>query len=141
MAEVRLAASDAEIERCFPVLRTLRTHLASAAELVERVRRQEPQGYRLAYVERDGEVVAVAGFREADALFAGHYVYVDDLVASPEHRSEGHGGRLLEWIVEHARARGCACVHLDSGVQRFAAHRFYLRHGMEIRSHHFVRDL
>lgn len=28
-------------------------------------------------------------------------------------------------------------LHLDSGVQRYGAHRFYLRHGMDITSHHF----
>ncbi|MGZ5023946.1 MAG: GNAT family N-acetyltransferase, partial [Chthoniobacterales bacterium] len=30
---------------------------------------------------------------------------------------------------------------LDSGVQRFDAHRFYLMKRMKISSHHFVLDL
>jgi hypothetical protein len=30
---------------------------------------------------------------------------------------------------------------LDSGVQRFGAHRFYLRRRMNITSHHFAIDL
>jgi hypothetical protein len=30
---------------------------------------------------------------------------------------------------------------LDSGVQRFGAHRFYLRRRMDITSHHFALDL
>jgi hypothetical protein len=40
-------------------------------------------------------------------------------------------------LVAEARAAGCGELHLDSGVQRFAAHRFYLRERMEIMAHHF----
>jgi len=44
--------------------------------------------------------------------------------------------------MKHAHERGCGQVHLDSGVQRFAAHRFYLRNGFDIASHHFsVKEL
>jgi len=32
-------------------------------------------------------------------------------------------------------------LHLDSGVQRFSAHRFYLSKRMEISSHHFSLKL
>jgi hypothetical protein len=39
--------------------------------------------------------------------------------------------------VEEARREGCRALHLDSGVQRFAAHRFYLGKRMEITSRHF----
>jgi hypothetical protein len=50
----------------------------------------------------------------------------------------GLGGRLLEWLLAHARAQGCVQLHLDSGVQRFGAHRFYLAHRLDITSHHFA---
>jgi hypothetical protein len=32
-------------------------------------------------------------------------------------------------------------LHLDSGVQRFAAHRFYLARRMDITCHHFALKL
>lgn len=44
---------------------------------------------------------------------------------------------LVSWFKSHALATGCEQIHLDSGVQRFAAHRFYLREGFNIASHHF----
>jgi hypothetical protein len=44
---------------------------------------------------------------------------------------------MIEWLKAHARELGCRQLHLDSGVQRFGAHRFYLRHGFNIASHHF----
>jgi len=138
--EVRIAGSDEQVRACFPVIVQLRPHLDEEA-FVRRVHRQAAQGYRLAYVERDGSPVAVAGFRLADSLAWGRYLYVDDLVTDDASRSAGHGERLLRWLVEHAEREGCAELHLDSGVQRYDAHRFYLRERMEIRSHHFSRRI
>jgi GNAT superfamily N-acetyltransferase len=140
MTSVRLARSAAEIDRCFPVVVQLRTHLTPET-FRERVERQLPDGYRLAYVDVGEEVAAVAGFRISESLAWGRYLYVDDLVTDSIRRSEGHGKRLLDWLVDHARAEGCDELHLDSGVQRFAAHRFYLSQRMEISSHHFRLDL
>jgi GNAT superfamily N-acetyltransferase len=98
-------------------------------------------GYRLAYVEDASRVAAVAGFRILECLAWGKFLYVDDLVTDEGSRSKGHGRELLRWLAAHAREKGCAELHLDSGVQRFGAHRFYLSRRMEIRSHHFVLPL
>ena len=70
-------------------------------------------------------------------LFSGRTLYVDDLVTRDSDRSHGYGAALFDWMVEYAREQGCEYVTLDSGVQRFAAHRFYLKRGMDITSHHF----
>jgi len=53
----------------------------------------------------------------------------------------GFGSRLLDWLVDEAKRQGCEQFHLDSGVQRFGAHRFYLHKGMDITSHHFAMRL
>jgi GNAT superfamily N-acetyltransferase len=98
-------------------------------------------GYRLAYVEDASRVAAVAGFRILECLAWGKFLYVDDLVTDERLRSKGHGRELLRWLAAHARENGCAELHLDSGVQRFGAHRFYLREGMDITSHHFGMKL
>ena len=137
---IALASSDAEISRCFPVMQQLRLHLVVTG-FVERVRRQTQEVYRLAYLDDEGEIRSVAGFRIQEMLAWGKILYVDDLVASDSDRSRGYGGQLFDWLVEHGRANGCEQLHLDSGVQRFAAHRFYLRKRMEISSHHFSLKL
>jgi len=96
--------------------------------------RQRPEGYRLVASFADGpdEAAAVAGFRHLHALAWGDYLYVDDLITLPAFRGQGHAD---------ARRLGCAQVHLDSGVQRHTAHRFYLNHGFDITAHHFERSL
>lgn len=133
---IRIAETNDEIRACFLVMTQLRPHLA-AEEFVLRIRRQQESGYRLAWLDADGRVTAVAGFRLLENLAWGRFLYVDDLVTDGETRSRGHGERLFAWLVAEAGRNGCGELHLDSGVQRFGAHRFYLRHGMDITSHHF----
>lgn len=133
---IHIASTEQEILACFPVLRQLRTHLVES-ELVDRVRAQERERYHLLALEAEGAVRAVAGFRLMTNLVSGRILYVDDLVTDDAVRSQGYGRALLDWLVAHARAQGCQCLELDSGVQRFAAHRFYLTNRMIISSHHF----
>ncbi len=134
------AKDAASIARCHPVMAHLRPHL-DAATFVAQVARQRSAGYRLAFVESAGVVEACAGFRIAENLAWGRFLYVDDLVTAPDARSRGVGQKLFGWLVEQARREGCAELHLDSGVQRFAAHRFYLERRMDITSHHFALKL
>jgi len=59
----RLAASDADVRSCFAVMRQLRTYLTSEEDFLQRVRGlEEAQGYKLAFVSADNQVVAAAGY-------------------------------------------------------------------------------
>jgi GNAT superfamily N-acetyltransferase len=139
--QIAEASTPEAIARCFPVMRQLRMHCTDEKEFVAQVERQRGDGYRLAFLEDGGTVRAVAGYRMSESLFAGRFCYVDDLVTDATGRSLGYGGTLFDWLVAEARAAGCAKLDLDSGVQRFAAHRFYLTKRMIIASHHFSLEL
>jgi len=138
--QIKIAKNDDEIIKCFPTMSELRPHLKKE-NFLSQIRRQETQGYRLLFVEEDHNVLAVAGFRLTENLFNGKFVYVDDLITSESERSKGYGDKLLKWIAEFAKENNCNNVELDSGVQRFDAHRFYLRNKMKISSHHFSLDV
>ena len=44
-------------------------------------------------------------------------------------RNQRIGGRLMQWVLERARQRGCRLVQLTSNVARVDARRFYERLG------------
>ena len=134
------AETSTAILRCFPVMVQLRPHLREE-EFAERITRQRAQGYHLGYLETDGQVRAVAGYRYFNTLPWGRICYVDDLVTESAHRSQTFGRTLFEWLVARAREAECEQLHLDSGVQRFDAHRFYLARRMAISCHHFSLSL
>jgi GNAT superfamily N-acetyltransferase len=131
------------LRACWPVMQQLRPQLDEAAFLAQVERQSSACGYRIACAGRQAgaPVLGCAGFRVTDFLAWGRTLYVDDLVSDEAHRGQGVGSVLMGWLVAEARRAGCAQLHLDSGVQRHGAHRFYLTHGMDITSHHFRLEL
>jgi len=138
--DLSLVTDAGDVIACHTVMRQLRPHLDRAA-FVEAVESQRSEGYRLLVARAGGRPVGVAGFIVRRNLAWGRHVYVDDLVTDEAYRGRGVGDSLLAWVVDFARSERCRAVHLDSGVQRHGAHRFYLTHGFHISSHHFSRDL
>ena len=134
------AKTDAEIQKCFNVMSELRTHL-QPDDFLQTIRHMESEGFRLAYIEDDDTVVAVAGYRICTNLFLGKNLYVDDLVTSASARSKGYGEEMIRWLRDKASETGCRSYHLDSGTQRGQAHKFYFNQGFTITSYHFSEQL
>lgn len=133
--------SDEQILSTSEVMRQLRPHI-EARDYLSIVRRMmASDGYRLAAVRDAGVVRAVAGYRFMEMLYCGRILYVDDLITDERGRSRGYGNCLLNWLKEEARSRNCGELHLDSGVHRGQAHRFYFREEMVINAFHFHTKL
>ncbi|MDP6097996.1 MAG: GNAT family N-acetyltransferase [Gammaproteobacteria bacterium] len=135
--QVKLANTEAELGKISDVLRQLRPQY-SEEELIEQIKKQQQRGYQIAYVESTETVLCVAGFVIGEKLAWEKHIYVDDLVTSEEHRSTGAGKFMLDWLKANDAESGCQQLHLDSGVQRFGAHKFYLREEFSITAHHFA---
>ncbi|MDA8782148.1 GNAT family N-acetyltransferase [Porticoccaceae bacterium] len=135
-----LAITDREIENCFDVIAELRPHLSRNSFLTT-VRNMQVDGFKLAFTQKEGEIVAVAGYRIYTNLYMGKHCYVDDLVTSQAHRSKGYGEEMVNWLRGQARQADCQYFHLDSGTHRGQAHRFYFAQGFTIASYHFSEEL
>lgn len=138
--DVRELLTDSDLLNAFPVLKELRPALTPTA-LVNAFPAQRAEGYRLFAAVDDDKIVACIGWRLLTTLSSGRTLYVDDLVTAPAQRHKGHARALLEAALEAAREAGCRSLSLDSGHQRFDAHRLYLNAGLRIVSHHLARDL
>lgn len=134
------ARTPDEIMRCFPVMAQLRSHLVKA-EFVSLIHDMARDGYRLAYLEHEDDIVGVAGFRITTTLFMGKNLYVDDLVTDSAHRSRGFGAAMMAWLRQLAVDNDCTHFHLDSGTQRQRAHKFYFTQGLTITTFHFTEKL
>jgi len=135
-----LNQNDPRWAYALPVLQELRPHLTE--ELLHQVLTEgKPQGLRFTALYADDQCVAVAGWRVVSNTHAIRKLYVDDLSTTSTARSHGYGHHLLQHLTERGLELGCRVLDLDSGVQRFDAHRFYLRARMHIASHHFVLPL
>ena len=129
-------ATKAQIRACFPVMVQLRPHLTQD-RFVEQVERMRRGGYRMLAVAEGDVIRALAGYRIGEMLAYGRFLYVDDLITDESGRSRGFGALLFDRLKSIAHDEKCVALHLDSGVQRRRAHRFYFREGMHIPSYHF----
>lgn len=132
--------TDEEIQACFSVLAQLRPDVKEGVFL-SIIRSQFKKGYQLAAVILNNNVVAVAGFHLRENLAWGKYLYIEDLVSEQTQRSTGLGHMLLKWLHNEAKENNCDQLHLDSGIQRKDAHRFYEKEGMMFVSHHYSSQL
>lgn len=140
MSEVLIAKSDEEIKACYSVVVQLRPSYSEDMFLTQ-VKKQQDNDYQLIYIKENGCVCSVAGYRYSENLAWGKFLYVDDLITDSEYRSRGYGKVLLGWLIEQANINACQQLHLDSGVQRLDAHRFYQREGWKLTSHHFAFNI
>ncbi|WP_286268648.1 GNAT family N-acetyltransferase [Thalassotalea hakodatensis] len=136
--DITLLANNDDYDHVLEVLLQLRPQY-NKKTLAEQIKKQQQTGYNIVYVKDNGKVLAVAGFVIGEKLAWGKYLYVDDLVTNEAFRSAGIGHDILTWLEEFAKEQGCSQLHLDSGVQRYSAHKFYLREGFVIASHHFSK--
>jgi Acetyltransferase (GNAT) family. len=133
--------SEEEIAATYSVMKQLRPHLEEATYVSAIQRLQAETGYRLVALYEEGVVRAAAGYRIVHTLASGRFLYVDDLITDEASRSRGYAKRLFDWLEREAADRECVALHLDSGVQRFEAHRFYLKQKMKISCHHFEKSI
>lgn len=130
-----------DLAASFELMRVLRPHLPSVEAYVAQLLRQNEQGYRLLAVRDSERVVGLAGYRELENLLYGRFVYVDDLVVSPDLQRSGLGAQLLNAVREQARQRDCEHLVLDTGLHMSLAQRFYFRQGLLAHGMHFTQRL
>ena len=136
-ANVRLISQQDDILECRDILSQLVSEPLREHEFLEQVLVQIREGYFLATLKADDKIVTVAGFRMMETLSWGKIMFLDDLVTDKPFRSRGFGGEMMEWLLDYAKKNSCTEIHLDSGVQRCNAHRFYERFKMVKICYHF----
>ncbi|HVB67211.1 MAG TPA: GNAT family N-acetyltransferase [Acetobacteraceae bacterium] len=127
---LRHADDDAALRACFPLMRELRPHLASAEAFLDQVHRQAACGYCILAAWAGDIPVSLGGYRVVEMLVRGRYLYVDDLVTREIERGRGMGALVLRALMAEARAAGLGALVLDTAADNLPAHRFYEREGM-----------
>ena len=134
--EVHLVKLESELPFVAEVLLQLRPQY-NKDSIIKQIKKQQKSGYQIAYVKSGENILCVAGFVVGEKIAWGKHIYIDDLVTNEKFRSSGVGSFIIDWFKSHCKELGCGQLHLDSGIQKFPAHRFYLRERFNIASHHF----
>ena len=130
------AITEEQLVLSYGVMKELRPH-HSLESFLKTMGQMKKEGYQLWYIEDEGDVRSVAGFRITTTLYDGLIIDFDDFVTSEASRSKGYAAKLFDWLVDMAKEKKARAIHLNSNHQRFDAHRFYLNKKMKIIAHHF----
>ena len=132
---------ETALHASFDLMRVLRPHLCDPQAYVAQLLRQFQQGYRLLAAWHGHTLVGLVGYRTTENLIYGCFVYVDDLVVSPQRQGSGLGAKLLSAVREEAVRLQCDNLVLDTGLHMALAQRFYFRQGLLARGMHFTQTL
>ncbi len=139
--EIKILDDAKEIELCFDTLLELRPHLNNKHDFINQVLLQKKEGYQIAAIMEENEIIACIGYRIMTMLVSGKILYIDDLVTKINHQRKGYANALLKYAISFAKDHECNQVHLDSGYTRYSAHKVYLNHGFQLHCHHFALKL
>lgn len=137
--KIKIATED-ELKYCYKIMHQVREDLTEK-DLSKIISEQIKNGYKVAYVLKDEQVICVAGFSILQKLSLGKHLYIDDFVTDKSVKSSDAGKALLDFLKIYAKQQDCKSIELDSFVQRYDAHKFYLNEDMQIVSHHFSFQL
>lgn len=138
--EIQYATTADDFAKCFEIMKELRPH-HNLQSFVTTMDAMQKEGYHLLYLQDEGRMVSVAGFRFTTTLYDGLIIDFDDFVTLADGRSKGYGAMLFDHLVGIAKERGIKAIHLNSAHHRYDAHRFYLNKKMKIIAHHFRVEL
>lgn len=127
-----------ELLRLFPVYQELRPHLHEFNSFCEQIFAQFNEQFRIYAAIENDSIYGCIGFREMTTTAWGKIVYIDDLITAEEFRGNGAADMLLDFAIEYAKLNDCKEIHLDTGYQRFAAHKVYLNKGFQLNCHHLA---
>ncbi len=125
-------------------------HLSLVQQLTPLITAEEYRGWLAAMVPHNYAMVSafegeaclgLSGYWIGHKLYCGKYLEIDNFVVDRKARSLGTGEKLMHWLEQEARDRGCALLMLDAYVENFKAHRFYYRHGFHARGFHYLKHL
>lgn len=74
----------------------------------------------------NGDIISGCAAR----MYCWNVLYIDILWVDENYRHKGFGSKMLEYVENTAKEKGCCLIHLDTFD--FQAKDFYLKHGYEI---------
>ncbi len=94
-------------------------------------------------VAEEGEtIVGLADITLRDTIFhGGRTLIIEDIVVDEVHRGKGDGAKMVRFIEDMARRKGCRGIELSSDLHRHDTHRFWEAMGYECLAYQFRKVL
>jgi GNAT superfamily N-acetyltransferase len=134
--DIKIVKNDEEILECFDLIQQL-VNSIKKNNFLEQVKRKYEYGYKIVRLKKQEKIISIIGIRIYEYFGCGKFLIIDDFVTDKKMRNQGYGKIIFEWVVKYAEEHQCSQIQLDSNIELFKAHKFYMSMGMNISHHHF----
>ena len=124
-----------------PYLKKLYSQPPDDEILQKRLLEMFDQNYECFGIFESGKLIGVFGLWFMTRHYAGRSCEADHIYIEEEFQGKGIGQNLFDFIHEYASSKGCETIELNSYVENFRSHRFYMNRGYVIRGYHFLKKL
>ena len=124
-----------------PFLKKLYQQPPSDEILRERLLEMFDQNYECFGIYLEKRLIGIFGLWFMTRHYAGRSCEVDHIFIEEEFQGKGIGKSLFGFIHEYASAKDCETIELNSYVENFGSHKFYMNLGYIIRGYHFLKKL
>ncbi|WPY98003.1 GNAT family N-acetyltransferase [Christiangramia sp. OXR-203] len=124
-----------------PYLEKLQSQALPPEILKERLLEMFEQNYECFGIYRAGKLVGVFGLWFMTRHYAGRTCEVDHIYIDDDLQGLGVGTQLFQFIDQYAKKKQCETIELNSYVENFRSHKFYMNLGFVIRGYHFLKKL
>lgn len=122
--EIKELHSNTDWQKAYPILKTLRADLIEDHFLSNR-ESLISNGYTLIGLFDSGELISVAGVDLYPHITRGIDCWIHDLATKENLRSNGYGKRLMQYIENWAKSKGCSRLCVHTRVEKISAQNFY----------------
>ncbi len=124
-----------------PYLKKLHSEPPADDVLKERLLEMFDQNYECFGIYKEQRLIGVFGLWFMTRHYAGRSCEADHIFIEEEFQGRGIGASIFEFIHEYARSKDCETMELNSYVENFKSHKFYMNLGYIIRGYHFLKKL
>jgi len=92
--------------------------------------------YQCVGVSFEGNLIGISGLWILNKYYVGKHIEADNVIIHPDHRNNGVGEQLMEWIFDYGKKNGCIASELNCYVGNSAGLKFWLNRGYKILGFH-----
>ncbi|MDT0641694.1 GNAT family N-acetyltransferase [Zunongwangia sp. F363] len=130
-----------DIDSIIPFIQKLSKERIPGQVLKQRFTEMFSQNYECFGIYIDDKMIGVFGLWFMTRHYAGRSCEPDHIIISEEYQNKGIGKQLFEFIYKYAGEKGCETTELNSYVENYRSHKFYMNEGYVIKGYHFLKKL
>ncbi len=131
----------AEIFSIIPLMQKLGNFSVSEEILKERLQEMIGQNYECLAIFDAQKLIGICGLWFQTRHYAGRSLEMDHVIIDDAYRGHGIGKKLIDFVSNFAKNKGCNWVELNSYVHNFPSHKFFYNQGFVPKGYHFVKEL